>query len=497
SKVPYFGRNVGAVQTVSSVMDDVATKALPPIVNVSGKVNVNAFSPRDGKIDLSTINEIAPSLNAASRALTSAQKQLRHIDAGSLLLPLRGPVSTIQYKIESARSAASAGDLAARLMPTMLGQNETRRYLLLIQNNAETRATGGISGSFALITAKRGKLTMGRQGSNLDLKPFAKPVVQMTNDEKSVFTDQLVRDLRDSNVTPHFPRTGEITAAMARKSLGVTVDGVISVDPIALSQILGGTGPVTLADKTVLDQTNAVEMLLNTVYLRYQDNEKQDAVLESAARSIFDVIKAGTGQSRTIISGMVLAANENRLMLWSSHPDEQREIAPTGLSGVFSEDGGAKPHVGVYFGDGSSTKMEYYLDYSTLARSTRCLVGGAQAISTNTQLVSNAPTGLPLSVTGDGSFWPRGEMRIYAWLYAPHGGRFLSVRVDGVPQVITSARLRGRAETTVVLTIKPGEAHSITTTMISGRDQRDDGVFSTTPGVRPTLNDVPIPSACS
>jgi hypothetical protein len=33
--------------------------------------------------------------------------------------------------------------------------------------------------------------------------------------------------------------------------------------------------------------------------------------------------------------------------------------------------------------------------------------------------------------------------------------------------------------------------------MISGRGQRGDAVFSTTPGVQQTRNDMPVKSACS
>lgn len=241
SAVPWLGKNVSAVRTVSSTMDDVVQNAVPPIVDVSNQVNLNAFSPRDGKVDLGTVGQIAPAVAAADESLTRARDDLAGIDADGLLLPLRGPVSTIQEQVRSAQSVASSGDLAARLMPTMLGGQGTRRYLLLIQNNAEVRATGGISGSYALITAKKGRLEMGEQGSIQDLKPFSEPVVPMTDDEKTVFTDQLVTDLRDVNVTPDFPRSGEIARAMAKKGLDTDVDGVISVDPVAMSYILAGS----------------------------------------------------------------------------------------------------------------------------------------------------------------------------------------------------------------------------------------------------------------
>jgi hypothetical protein len=499
AKVPFFGKNVSAVRTVAVVADDLADEAMPPLVNLSAQVNLNAFSPRDGKVDLATIRKIRPSVIAAADALTRADDTLGKINASSLLVPIRGPVSTIQLKIASAQSAAVTSRSAARLMPSMLGANGTRRYLLLIQNNAEVRPTGGIAGSFAVLKADKGKLSMGEQGSIQDLPTFASPVLPMTADEESVFSADLVTDIRDVNFTPNFPRTAEIARAMAKKGLDVDVDGVISVDPIALSYILAGTGPVQLSDGTLLDQSNAVDVLLNRIYAKYQDNDKQDDVFQSAARKIFDVVKSGRGDSRTIITAMVNAANENRLTMWSSHETEQAEIAPTGMSGIVGGDDGDRPHVGVYLSDAASTKMEYYLDYTTTVRPGRCLAGNIQELSTTTELTSNAPADaakLTPFITGDGKFTPKGTMRITVRVYSPFDGGITGVRVDGDPQTVSAGRVGGRNVSTVTVTIKPGQKHTVTATMISGRGQGGDAVFSTTPGVQQTLNDVSIKSAC-
>jgi hypothetical protein len=496
TRIPFLGRNVAAVQTVSVVLDDVASQALPPIVDVSQKVDVNTFSPRGGKVDLVSIRRLRPAIAAADEALSSARSQLRAIDADSLLGPLRGPVSSVKDNIDSAQSAASSADIAAQLMPVMLGQDEKRSYLLMIQNNAEIRATGGIAGAFAIVSARQGKLSMGRQGSIQDLLPFKSPVTAMTADEMTVFTDQLVTDLRDVNVTPDFPRTGEITRAMVSKGLGVDVDGVISVDPVALSHILAGTGPVVLDDGTTIDENNVVQTLLNTVYLTIADAAAQDDVFASAARTIFDVVKAGSSPPRPIIAGMARAADENRLMVWSAHPEEQAALRPTGLSGAFAGDAGTTPHVGIYFGDGAASKMEYYLEYSSSVVATRCLSGGVQEITTTTDVTSNAPPGLPITVTGPESSVARGDMRLFAWLYTPFGGRFSDISIDGEKQVINDATLNGRAETTVGFTLQPGQSRIITTTMTSGSGQTGNGVFSTTPGVQPTPNDTTIESAC-
>ena len=45
----------------------------------------------------------------------------------------------------------------------MLGSDGPRHYLLVVQNNAEIRSTGGLPGSFMILNAEDGKLSLGTQ----------------------------------------------------------------------------------------------------------------------------------------------------------------------------------------------------------------------------------------------------------------------------------------------------------------------------------------------
>lgn len=500
SKIPIFGKNLSAVQDVSMAIDTIAREALPPVVNLSSQINLNTFSPHDGKMDIAAIEKIGPSVSDASLAIAEADEKIRGIDASSLLVPLRVPVSSIQVKVAEARAAAQSSALGAQLLPGMLGKDGKRSYLLVIQSNAEIRATGGIIGSYAILTADKGKLKMGFQGSIQDLLPVANPVVPMTKDEKSVFPSTLVTDIRNATFTPDFPRTAQIARAMVKKGLNEDVDGVISVDPVAMSFILPGTGPVKLANDVVLRSDNAIEVLLNAVYRFFPDAERQNETFEKAARTIFNVVKSGRGDSRLVISGLVRAADENRLMVWSADKDEQAQIAGSALSGALTGDDGKTPHVGLYFSDAAPTKMEYYLDYSSRVSTGRCLDGDVQELTTTTQVTSNAPTNaaeLPESVTGTGEGTPKGTIYVVLRFYSPFAGGFTDVKVNNKRQTIYGDKHLGRNVTRVVLRIKPGETYAVTTAMISGPGQTGDVVFSTTPGIKSTPNDLVTPSACS
>ena len=62
-------------------------------------------------------------------------------------------------------ATARGGATVTRLVPPMLGQDGPRQYLLVVQNNAEIRSTGGLPGSLQILRADNGKLTLAEQRS--------------------------------------------------------------------------------------------------------------------------------------------------------------------------------------------------------------------------------------------------------------------------------------------------------------------------------------------
>ena len=295
---------------------------------------------------ISAITKAAPAIAEASAALDISRDNLASVDPGGLAAPLRGPIGTLKDKVGSLAAVSHNADLAAQLLPDMLGANGTRRYFLMNQNNAETRPTGGIVGSYAVITAKKGKLSIGTQGSIQDMLPFETPVKKLTSDERDVFPSTLATDIRDVTITPDFPRSGTIARAMVKENFGIKVDGVVSVDPVALGYLLGGTGPVELNKDVVLDQNNVVGTLLNLVYANIKDPDLQDDFFALANRRIFNTFKKGEGDASAVLSAIVRGVDENRIMFWASRKAEQKQLAPTPLSGAFVTDDGKTPHVG-------------------------------------------------------------------------------------------------------------------------------------------------------
>jgi uncharacterized protein DUF4012 len=497
--VPILGRNADAVSTVSRDLDQVSDDVLPGIVDVADKVRLETFRPKDGRVDLEAVAAAAPVLVKADDVFAEADRSLGDFDVNGLVPLLRRPMTALQTRFHRTAVAAAAANDAAKLLPTMLGGDGRKRtFLLLILNNAEVRSLAGMPGSIAVITAKDGKIKMGKQGGIQDVLPVKKPPIKLTKQEKRVFQSSVATDMRDTAIVPDFPRAAELAAAVVGRRWKEKYDGVIGVDPIALGYMLEGLGPVDVGDNLTINSSNAVGTLLNLVYLKYPKSpNKQDDVFENAARRIFDATVDGTGDSVAVIRSLVRGVSERRVMLWSRDPREQKRIQSSGISGALDQ-GSGRPQVGVFVNDNGSTKMEFYLGMSTSLRSERCLASGAQEIRTTTTLVSNAPPNayrLPQSIVGYSQWARPGNMKLGVMIFGPHGGEITSMTVDGHRAPIGGTKLAGRPITKVARELPPGQNSIIVTTMRTAVASTGDPELRTTPGVVPN-DDRAEPSAC-
>jgi hypothetical protein len=497
--VPFIGRNIGAVQTVSDVLDTATRVNAPIALQLSKAVDEGRFRPKDGRIDLAAVERLTPDVRRAADSIDDADRRLSGTRPDRLVFPFNDLVGDLQTQVAHASSAADATANAFDLLPDMLGEQQPRDYLLMIQNPAELRATGGLPGSFALLHADNGRLTMGWQGSPNDLAGSLTPAVTLPKDTLQQYGPSPAIDPRDLNFTPDFPEAAQIARAMVERARNVKVDGVVSVDPIALAALMRGTGPVTVTHGVTLAAGNVVQALLNQTYQVLPTQQQQNDFFETAARKIFDSVMAGQGDQQQAIRGLASAAGEHRVLVWSAHDDEQAVLQGTAVSGSITGGSPRRPEIGMYLNDSTAGKMDYYLQYRSAAAAVDCRRGGAQDIRATLALTSTMPadfSGLSVWIVGTGQFAPKGTIAFNLRVYAPAGGEITGLTVDGTTHSITADKHKGRQVALLPIALGPGQKSTVTADIRTARGQSGDGIFSFTPGMVPAPNGVRITSAC-
>jgi hypothetical protein len=138
-----------------------------------------------------------------------------------------------------------ASDLALQAS-VFLGKQMDKRYLLVFQNNAEKRASGGFMGSFAVVDMSKGEI------KNILVPKGGTYDTEAGLSEKVVAPEPLwllnpLWHLWDANWWPNWPTTAKKIEWFYEKSNGPTVDGVISLTPTVIERLLTVTGPIDMS----------------------------------------------------------------------------------------------------------------------------------------------------------------------------------------------------------------------------------------------------------
>ena len=499
SALPWIGPNIGAVRTVADAVDALAQDGLPNLQAAVDVLNPSALAPTDGAIDLTPVLESREAVIGVDAVVQESLADLQGIDRDRLLPFVAEAVDRATGEFEDASMQTRTAARVVQLLPPMLGNDGPREYLLLVQNNAEQRATGGIPGVLLQIHVEEGRLEVVDRQSGSSMGQFEEPILPLTDNEVALFGTQLGRYMQDVTFTPHFPRTGELAAAMWEERHGVAVDGVLSVDPVALQSMLAATGEITV-DGVRLTSEDAAAMLLNGIYLDRPNPQEQDAFFAEAASEVFTQLTSGAGDAGAAVRTLADAAAQGRLLLWSAHPEEQQHLNGTMLAGELDgQVSGDRPVVGVFLNDGSAAKIGYYLDTTIELTANECRADGSQTLTMHVTLVSTAPsdaaTTLPEYVTGENyGYVEPGQQRLNILLYAPEGGAIASIAASDGESAFLSQVHEGLPVAARSLTLDPGGTLELEVEIFSGPGSSGDPVLRTTPGARAAENTVSMTS---
>jgi len=464
--VPAAGPNLTAFREAASIAHDVVHDAVEPLGAIATRLDVSTLRPVDGAVDLEPLSGIQEPVRAAADALASAAERSERIDTDAVIGPVRSGVERLRGAVEKASIQLSAVSRVVQLLPAMLGQDGPRRYLLLVQNPAELRALGGISGAVALVEADGGRLSLLQQASSSDFGRFDPPVMELAPETTALYGDIPARYIQNVTQTPSFPLAGELAARMWAQRFGGEVDGVVSLDPVALASLLAATGPVTLPTGDRLTADDAVQLLLSDVYARYPDPAAQDAFFAAAAAAVFDRVSAGEPDPRALIDALGRAGEQRRIQVWSADPAEQELVAETTLAGELPVSDPETKRFGVYLNDATGAKMDYYLDVQLAAGTGSCRADGAQSYVVSVTLTNTAPadasTSLPAYVTGGGAFGVApGSVKTQVNVYGAEGTSPTRVHRDGQDAGFTPASDAGRSVAEVWTELAPGQSTTL------------------------------------
>jgi len=484
--VPWVGPNLTAVRTAAGATEQVASRVIQPLVGVAASADPRSLAVTGGRVDLAPLIAAQPVVAKAQAAFHGAEKELATVDASAIIQPVGSAVERLRTLFAEATPAVDAVGNGAKLLPAMLGAGGAREYLLVAQNPAELRATGGLIGSVALIRADHGAISLVAQQAGTSIGPWTEPVASIPEGPTGLYGPLIGRYLQDVNFTPDFPLAASTASRMWTLKNGGTVDGVITMDPVVLAAVLHATGPIALPSGDTLTSANAVHLLLSEVYQRYVDPHQQDAFFASAAAAVFQRVAAGGIDGSALVSALAAAGSSHRLLIWSAHPEEQAVLASTTLAGGLPISTASTAGIGVYFNDATGSKMDYYLHTSVAAGAAVCRADGKPTTRIAVTLANRAPadaaTSLPAFVTGGGlSGVAPGLIQTRVVVYGPSGGLVAGTTKGSAVDSTVSGTDQGRPVAVLTVTLAPGEQKTVEVDFLGVKQTGTQVAVTTTP----------------
>ncbi len=465
AKLPVIGTDISVVRTAVTAMDNIASQAMPALKEAADTLNLNNISISNGTVSVPGLAESAEPLMKADSIIAEANRSVQTAPKPRIGMVAEAMDQAKEYLGSMADSIHNVS-VFAQVAPKMLAMDgQTRTYLILAQTNAELRPSGGMPGSWGLMTVNNGTVDIQEFDSGAsEMGWFDQPVVELTAEERSLFTDKLGRVPQDVNFTPDFPRTGQIAQAMWSAHTGVTVNGVIAIDPVFLQSMLAVTGGVTLPDGNVMDGTNTAQFLLSDVYAQ-QDVSDQDEYFNMAASMAFEHIMQNANNPRAFISAISDSIVNGHLLMWSADEDEQTLLEETAISGKLITDA-AEPQAGVYFSDVTQSKMDWYLKREVNAEYQKEAANGAKQYTVHIKLTNMATLEqvgtLPQYVIGDlPEGVSAGQIKTATFIYAPAGGRLVDWTMSDGSEFDGITVHEGLTLGTKTITLNPGESYEI------------------------------------
>ena len=322
-------------------------------------------------------------------------------------------------------AAVSAG-------PLLAGADKPKRYLISFQNSAEARGTGGILGAYALIELDKGNLNVLQTGSNASLAGMSLreiPVVMPAEFLKLYGKNPAI--LQNSNLSPHFPYGAQVWLGLWKARYGQQLDGVIAVDPIALSYVLRATGEITLKSGEKITSENVVEDTLKNAYERYEkDNDARKQYLVDIMNATAAKLTKGEYSKVKMAKALRDGIKANRILIYSTNKDAQEKLAAVKLGGELKLEANNEYRTVIQNIDAS--KLDYYLDRSVAIESKSCEKDRQTQVRirvTNTLKtgVGLSPYVLTRADKGKPSSLVTGAHRFKVFIYGPTNARLISV----------------------------------------------------------------------
>ncbi len=288
-------------------------------------------------------SNLKKSLTASNRNLSKANVLLLDVDPDDLPEDKRESFFEFQSKLPEMENVISDAVEYTGFLENLLGSNgaypslsatagTAKKYLILFQNDSELRPTGGFPGTYAVVTFKDGRLAGFLVDDVYNLDGQLKENIIPPRPLQHITPNW---GMRDANWFIDFSVSAQKVMEFFKKEAGYQIDGVITMSPRMISDILKVVGPIEMPEYgLIINDKNFLSTIQAEV--EYGDNRQQPkkVVVDMAPKLLEKIYSSDPGQWLDIFHVFVSGLDRKDILMYFKDLSLESFVAEKGFGGL-------------------------------------------------------------------------------------------------------------------------------------------------------------------
>jgi Protein of unknown function (DUF4012) len=378
----------------------------------------------DGKVHLKALTAVLDSVDDVQTRVEAAQASLSAVEADAPLIG--GKIAELRDQgLDGLEPVGTGVDALAPLvdaLPSILGANGRRDYLIAILNPAEELYSGGTPLTFTPMSVRHGKIEMGVPQDTATHGAAFVPRYWPKVDGNPFHRGRL--RIGTATFAPDWSVSGEEALRAWRSLRTKNMDGLIAIDVMALRDLVAITGPLDVPFYGEVTADNFVQTLIGS-YDSIPDYRVRHQI-NQALVPIFRDRFFRTGQFVEKFQAIQAAAEGRHFAVYLRDPAAQAAFADLGLTGELSDT--RHDYLGVFTQNAVPSKTDYW--QSRVVSSDVQLAADGSAHVTATTRIHNDSTPYPFRGPDPRQGYSTRFATLSIAQFLPRGARNVAARVD-------------------------------------------------------------------
>ena len=436
SLLPSIGKELNGVKSLAGAASDVAASADSLISELEPVFQARA-SNLASQIRRIKSDRFVGLAKKFEGSIDRAYAQTNDLQTKHLAFGLDAAIKPANSALKQASLGLKTLLPLAYLTTDVLGANQPRKWFIATQNLAEARGTGGIIGSFAVVSVEQTNVTLLSAGSDQDLARISPVNFKRLPVNFRGLWGEDPAVWQDLNVSANLPYSGQQIFDTLKNRL--PINGVVFLGQGTVSQLVAAVGPMQISGINI-DYRNVSDFLAKGIYAKLPTVSAKNAWVREFMRKLFAKLSAAQFNLKDVWKSAVESQSGDRVSAWSGDTKTQRLLEISNLAGSVTRKFGSTSYFTLNNAGGN--KLDAYLQVEASYALSKCnqmtddnLIGrlGEMHLSLTN---SAPPDGLPAYVTtrldaSSAQTHQPGQNRTLVSVYAPVGSSIDHFERDG------------------------------------------------------------------